>query len=244
MIPDSPTILLVPGAFHGAWCWEQVLVKLEHAGVNAFAIDLPGHGDDPGPFTDLAGDADRLWARIDELDAPVILVGHSYAGVVITRAGAHPSVSHLVYIAAFAVTEDESAAAAATAEADAAHLSHKGRIDLGAGFVSAEDGTATVQPEVAAAAFYNDCDAADVAWALARIEPQLLASLSQSPGSAAWRRVPSTYVICEDDAAVHPGLQEIIAKRCSRSVRWPTGHSPFLSDPTRVATFLDELATR
>ena len=88
-----PTVVLVPGAFHGAWCWERVLVELERRDVDAVAIDLPGHGDDRGPFTDLAGDADRLRARLDELAPPVILVGHSYAGVVITRAGEHPNVS-------------------------------------------------------------------------------------------------------------------------------------------------------
>ena len=107
------TIVLVHGAWHGAWCWERLTPLLDDAGVTSIAVDLPGHGNDRGPFTDLHGDADRVRETLDDVDGDVVLVGHSYGGCVITDAGAHPDVRHLVYVAAFPLDADESAANAA-----------------------------------------------------------------------------------------------------------------------------------
>ena len=84
--------MLVHGAWHGAWCFDRVMPLLEEAGVPAVAIDLPGHGNDPGPFSDLHGDAVRVLNRLDDIDGEVVLLGHSYGGAVITEAGTDPSV--------------------------------------------------------------------------------------------------------------------------------------------------------
>ena len=242
----AKTVVLVHGAWHGAWCFGPVLELLQDSGIDAVAVDLPGHGDDPGPFTDLIGDAAAVEATLDALatdgraDEGVVLLGHSYGGCVITQAGLHPAVAHLVYLCAFAIDDAESAA---TAGAEAEGISHEGRPNLGHAFVFADDGTTTLEPVGAADCLYNLCDDDTVTWALERIGAQPVANFMQSPTKVAWRERPSTYVVCAEDMGIHPDLQRILAKRCSTSVEWATGHSPFASHPHLVADFLTMLAT-
>ena len=70
-----PAVVLVHGAWHGAWCWEPAIAALAAAGVTALAVDLPGHGDDPGPLGDLHGDAAHVTSVLNSLDGPVVLAG-------------------------------------------------------------------------------------------------------------------------------------------------------------------------
>ena len=238
---STPVVTLVHGAWHGAWCWEQIVDRLAARGVPTVAVDLPGHGADPGPLSDLHGDAARVGQVLDGIDAPVVLVGHSYGGAVITHAGDHPAVAHLLYLCAFALDHDESCATAAGAEAARAGISHDGRPNLGAGFVL-DDGVITLDRSVAAACFYNDCSPETAAWALGQLGPQPLLTLQQTPPTVAWRAKPSTYIVCANDLAVHPDLQRILARRCSNSIVLDSGHSPFLSQPDRLAGLFGELA--
>src|SRR3954451_20552191 len=99
----AATLVLVHGAWHGAWCWERVTPLLDRARAPWIAIDLPGHGDDPGPFTDLHGGADRVREVLDCIDGDVVPLGHSYGGTVITDACVQPAVRRCVYLAALAV---------------------------------------------------------------------------------------------------------------------------------------------
>ena len=234
-------VVLVHGAWHGAWAWERVLPLLTAAEIPSTAVDLPGHGRDGGPLGDLHTDAARVRETLDQVDDGVILVGHSYGGAVITEAGAHSRVEHLVYIAAFALDHGESCVSAASAEG-ADRISHEGRPSLGDGFNAGPDGLITLDPTTAAACFYNDCDPDAVDWALARLGPQPLATLEGTPEEIAWRSKPSTYAVCGDDLAVHPDLQRILARRCGSVVEWPTDHSPFLCRPDLVAGLLAGLA--
>jgi pimeloyl-ACP methyl ester carboxylesterase len=233
-------VVLVHGAWHGAWCWDRVVPRLASAGIEATAIDLPGHGADPGPSGDLHGDAASVRRELDRLGGDVVLVGHSYGGAVITEAGDHPAVGHLVYVAAFALDEGESCLSSAIAKADA--LDHQGRPNLAAGFVEGPGRTITVERTIAATCFFNDCDDDTAAWALDRLGPQPQITLAQAPEAVAWRKTPSTYAVCADDMAVHPGLQRILARRCGSVTEWPTGHSPFLSRPDLVAALVARLA--
>jgi pimeloyl-ACP methyl ester carboxylesterase len=232
------TAVLVHGAWHGAWCFERVIPLLRDAGIEAVALDLPGHGDHPGPLTDLHGDAALVRGMLDGIDDDVVLLGHSYGGAVITEAGVHPKVRHLVYLCAFAVDAHETCMSAAV-EGSAAHdISWEGRPNLADAFLGHDDGTITITAEGAAVCFFHDCDAETAAAAIARLGPQPLITLQQEPTAVAWRERPSTYVVCSDDLGVHPGLQRLLASRCSTSVEWPTSHSPFLSAPERVAELL------
>ena len=236
----TATAVLVHGAWHGAWCFDRELPFLRAAGVPVVAIDLPGHGRDRGPFTDLHGDAARVRAVLDGIEGEVVLLGHSYGGAVITEAGVHPAVRHLVYVCALTLDSGESCGAAAVEETET--LSHEGRPSLADGWVTHADGTTTLTPLGAASCLYNDCDADTVEWAVAHLGPQPMANLGQAPSAVAWRYRPSTYVICSGDQAVHPGLQRVLADRCTHSRVWPSGHSPFASRPGLVSALLDELA--
>jgi pimeloyl-ACP methyl ester carboxylesterase len=227
-------VLLVHGAWHGGWCFDPVVALLTAAGVPVIAPDLPGHGDDPEPFTDLYGDAERVTVILDQM-SDVVLLGHSYGGAVITEAGIHPAVRHLVYLSALALDYGETCSAAAVEES--AGISHQGRPNLGESMQVNNKDVSTLRSG-AEACLYQDCSAADVTWAMARLGSQPMLNLAQEPRAVAWRTKPSTYVVCTDDQAIHPDLQRILARRCTTSQEWPTGHSPFLSHPEQVRDLL------
>ena len=94
---QPPLVLLIHGAWHGAWCWAPLQAQLDERGIASMAIDLPGHGASLLPLGDLHGDAAHVADVVSALDRRVILVGHSYGGAVITEAAvASERVAHLV----------------------------------------------------------------------------------------------------------------------------------------------------
>jgi pimeloyl-ACP methyl ester carboxylesterase len=231
-------VVLVHGAWHGAWCWDKVISLLDDAAVPNHALDLPGHGQSPLPLADLAGDATALRDVFDGLDDAVVC-GHSYGGAVVSEGAAtHPAVRHVVFIAGFPLAVGESTVNAAATEV----APEDGRSELGAALLSHADGTVTIDAGLAPSVFYGDCDADDVAKSVARLDPQSWAELNGVATRAAWEHTPSTYALCSQDRAVSPALQRALALRCSHVVEWPTSHSPFLSRPEIVAALLIELA--
>jgi pimeloyl-ACP methyl ester carboxylesterase len=233
------TVVLVHGAWHGAWCWEHVVPLLDDAAVPSIAIDLPGHGASPDSLSDLGGDARALRAVLDGLDDAVVC-GHSYGGAVVSEGAAgHPAVRHLAFIAAFPLAVGESCTNAAVGEVSP----EAARTELGAALVSHDDATSTIDPERALGLFYDDCAADDAAKAIDRLDAQSWAELGGVATEAAWLHLPSTYAVCTEDHAVAPALQRALARRCERAVDWPTSHSPFLSRPELVADLLTHLAS-
>ena len=109
---------------------------------------------------------------------------------------------------------------------------------LGQAVVPDDDGMITLEPTLAAACLYNECDPDTAAWAVGHLGPHPLVTLQQTPRSVAWRSKPSTYAVCANDLAIHPGLQRIMAARCTRAVEWESDHSPFLSHPDLVVRLL------
>lgn len=211
---------------------------LDRAGIPSIAFDLPGHGDSSAPLTDLAGDAAALRAVLDTVDDAVVC-GHSFGGAVVSEGAAgHPAARHLVFLAAFPLAPGESLAHAAVDDA----TREDGASELVNAMRSHEDGTFTLDPEQAIRGLYADCEPDDAAKAVARLGPQAIAELRSVATRAAWHDIPSTYVICTRDRAVGPGLQRVLARRCTRTIEWPTSHSPFLSRPELVADLLIELA--
>jgi pimeloyl-ACP methyl ester carboxylesterase len=222
------TAVLVHGAWHGAWCFDRVVEALRALGIDAIAVDLPGHGDDIGPLGDLHTDAACVREVLDGLDGDCVLLGHSYGGAVITEAGVHPNVRHLVYLTAFALDAGESCSS---------------MVPILATIPAEDDGTSTLERDFAAAIFFHDCDDATTGRALGRLGPQPVVTLTDEPRAVAWRELPSTYVVCREDRALPEEVQRLMAKRCTNVVDWPTSHSPFLSAPDRVADLLSELVT-
>ena len=232
------TVVLVHGAWHGAWCWEQVLPLLDAAGVPVVAVDLPTVSH---PSATLHDDAAYVRGALDSINGEVVLVGHSYGGVVISEAGVHPSVAHLVYLAAFALDVGESAQQNALLGGEDAGA-------LGAAIEVAElptgEAVLTITPDGAVAAFYHDCPPEIANGAAERLRPQPLGSLRDTVDAAAWREKPATYVVCTDDRAVPVALQRSAAARIATTIEWPTSHSPFASRPDLVAELLVDLSSR
>ena len=226
----TATVVLVHGAFHGSWCWERVTPLLDDAGVAWRTVDLDG--------PDIASDAATVRAALDRLDHPVVLVGHSYGGAVISAAGDHPSVARLVYLAALALDESETLGSAGGNEARRVVHPSPNLGDV----IEFHEATAVLPADQVGPFLYNDCDDATIDWAATRVRPQSSAVFADVAGPPAWRVKPSTYVVCTEDRAVPAELQRILALRCGESLEWATSHSPFASRPDLVVGLLADLA--
>jgi pimeloyl-ACP methyl ester carboxylesterase len=228
-------VLLVHGAWHGAWCWERILEPLRSRDYHPEAIDLPGHGGSSEPLGDLHGDADAVRSRLDEIGEPTLLVGHSYGGMVITDAGGHDAVSALAYVCAFVPLAGQSSMDAFGAEgppdAPASEL-------LGCARFSDDGSDVFLDGDGVTSAFYGDCDPAAQRWALERLGRQPTASLTQAPRQQAWTSKPTTYVVCTEDHAIPAWHQRQMAKNAGRVVELAASHSPFLSMPDELAAVL------
>jgi pimeloyl-ACP methyl ester carboxylesterase len=237
----TATVVLVHGAWHGAWCWDRVVDGLAARGVDAVAIDLPGHGASTEPLGDLHSDAAALSRALDALDGPVVLCGHSYGGAVIGESAVgHPNVRHLVFLAALMLDEGESCSQSVTPPPTGT----PGReSELAAAMRFSDDGAAvSIDPVAGRTIFFHDCTDVDTDWAIARLGPQPAITLQQPVPAPAWRDLPSTYVVCTDDQAIPMWMQYAFAARATNSVEWPTSHSPFLSQPDLLVELLADLA--
>jgi pimeloyl-ACP methyl ester carboxylesterase len=241
-------VVLVHGAFHGAWCWAGLQAELDRRGVPSFAVDLPGHGVSLDPLTDLHGDAQSVSRVLERLGGDeVVLVGHSYGGAVISQADLGGRVSRLVYLAALVpdVGEDP-AALMATLPRPVREPAAAGGDDrqVRTLFVRQPDGTIGPDPDLGPPVFYNTCEPPSVAAAVARLCPQRAATFKQPATRANWRAVPSTFVRCLRDRAVPLAAQDQMAERCADVLSIDTDHSPFLCAPGELADLLAPLAAR
>jgi pimeloyl-ACP methyl ester carboxylesterase len=236
-----PIVLLVHGAWHGAWSWATLQSRLDARAIPSLAVDLPGHGSSSAPATDLHGDVAHVVGVLDELGrrghGPVVLVGHSYGGAVISGAAAgRTDVAHLVYLAAFALHAAESVTSLIRA-VEAADP------PLRAAVTAQPDGTTTLDPALVVPALYGCCDPAAVTAAIPRLTAQPVSTMTQSLEASALGTVPSTYVRCTLDGAVPIEQQDHMAPRCDHVVTLETDHSPFLSRPDETADLIAPLVT-
>ncbi|MGR3515359.1 MAG: alpha/beta fold hydrolase [Paracoccaceae bacterium] len=227
--------LLIHGASHGAWCWDRVIPVLADLGHRATAIDLPGHGADTTPRSEV-----RMVDYVDRVEANmspgVILVGHSFGGFPITLAAARaPKVPRaLVYLCALLPRPGE-AFSAFRADAISPAVSEAQTVDRTAG-------VATVITEKAGTVFYSDCSEEDRAWALSRLTPQPISVMTESLDFTP----PSTerhYIRCLEDQVVFPGFQRATSEDWPHTHDMNAGHSPFLSNPQGLASLLDRIAS-
>jgi pimeloyl-ACP methyl ester carboxylesterase len=234
----TKTVLLVHGAWHGAWCWAPLQAELDRRGVPSLAVDLPGHGASLAPLGDLYGDAQLVADTLARLSGPVVLVGHSYGGAVIGEAATRFSanVDHLVFLTAFVLDTGE------------ALLPYNQTLPpatsalAGAIRPNAEATASTVEPSLCREAFYAQCPAGTTEAAVARLCPQPFATFMQPATGAPWRTIDSTYVRCLRDGAIAVAHQDIMARRCRSVVSLDTDHSPFASAPVETAELLARLA--
>ena len=234
------TYVLIHGAWHGAWCWDKVVPLLEREGHVVEAIDLPGHGGDKTPIQDvsLQAYADRVCKVLDDQSEPVILVGHSMGGAVITQAAEYRpgKVETLVYLAAFLLQDGESISQFTNGDTEAL---------LGTILIMGEDGSATLRDEGIKETVYADCSDEDVARAKSLLVPQALAPIA-SPVSTTeenFGRIPRVYIECLRDRTLSPSVQKNMytALPCRKVISMNTSHSPFLSAPEELVAHLTSL---
>jgi pimeloyl-ACP methyl ester carboxylesterase len=217
----APRALLVHGLWHGAWSWDGVRSELADAGVDAAAVELP--------LTSLEDDVATVRAELDADPRPAVLVGHSYGGAVITAAGAHPAVRHLLYLAAFQLDEGESISRVLPDRAVPP-------TELASALTfSADGGQVGIDPRRAPELLYGQVPADAVALALSRLRPVARGIFGARPGAIAWRAVRSTYAVCSEDRCVAPELQRAMAERAGERLEWASDHSVPLSHPQLVA---------
>jgi pimeloyl-ACP methyl ester carboxylesterase len=237
----TATVVLVHGAFHGSGYWRATLKGLADLGISAIAPDLPGHGADPRPLADLHGDADAVREVLDSVPGPVVLVGHSYGGAVVTDAGVHPNVEHVVVLAGYLLEEGETVANAGAA-AEIEGIDHSGRPRLSSA-LHIENGIGTIaDPEAARRVFYSDFDDEQVAEILTMTSPQRMDSFSQHPRHHVIYEKPTTYVVCKQDMTVHPHIQRVLARRSRHAAAWDCGHFPMVTQPDHTVGFLAQIA--
>ncbi|GEL17768.1 alpha/beta fold hydrolase [Pseudonocardia asaccharolytica] len=221
--------VLVHGGFCDGWYWGETATLLEKEGHRVHLADLPSTGRDPAALGGLADDAAAVRRLLDTAGEPVVLVGHSYGGMVLTEVSDHPAIAHTVYVSAFWPARGQSLA----------DLFGPGSkwLEL------APDGAAmkvTDDVEAARQALCADLDPARV--------PEWHASLMWSstsamgtPSTAPARTHPTTYVVLERDNALPPAAQEAMATRADRVERMATSHVPMLVGPQGLAAILIRL---
>lgn len=218
-------ILFVHGAWANASAWEKVL-PLVAAGLTGTAVSLP--------LTSLMDDAVTLKRAIELVDGPLLLVGHSYGGAVITEAGDEPKVAGLVYVAAFAPDAGESAGSLG-AGGPSTRILEVVRPDAHGFFKLTREGVDEV--------FAHDLTAAERAAIFATQNPLADAALGSNVTAAAWKVKPNWYLRATEDRTIHPELQRTMAGRIKATmVEVAASHVPMLSHPQAVADLIVQAA--
>ena len=221
-------IVLVHGAWADGSCWSKVIALLEAKGLHVVAVQ--------NPLTSLADDVAATKRIIALQDGPVILVGHSYAGVVITEAGNDPKVAGLVYVAAFAPGEGESINSVSKPYPPA---------PLGGELRPDAQGFLTATPKGIAEDMAQDLPASEQR-ILTATQGQTSASVfGATVTTAAWKSKPSWVVIAENDRAIPPELEKDEAAIIkATSITLPANHLAMLSHPREVAELIEQAAAK
>jgi len=211
----------------GSWWWHRTAELLASRGIPSEAPVLPSCGETGEPTGAQGPGLDQDVASVRQVltasDEPTVVVAHSYGGIVTAQAAAGvDAVSHLLLVSSYLPEVGQSLSSFA-GEEPAAFLD----IDL-------ERGTFTVRPETLAETFLQDCDPEIQRQAMDKTARQSLAVLEQPVQSAAWRHVPSTYLVCAEDRGTSADLQREFARRAASVQELDAGHHPFLSQPGAV----------
>jgi pimeloyl-ACP methyl ester carboxylesterase len=232
---QPPTLVLVHGAWHGPWCWEPVVPLLTAAGLRTHAVRLPGVDRAPGRH-DLEGHADFLRAELARLPGPLAVCAHSYGGAVVTEAaGGNPAVATLIYLSAFLLDAGESCvdgnrpapvppdpSLAAVAEGDYLRVSEAAAHHM----------------------FYGGCPPEAAKRAVGRLTPEHVGTVTAPVTRAAWKAIPSTYLVCARDQALTPEAQRRMARRATWRQEIDSAHAPMLSHTRELAALLADAAVR
>jgi pimeloyl-ACP methyl ester carboxylesterase len=224
----TPTIVLVHGFWGGAAHWSKVIVHLSRMGYTSLhAVE--------NPLTSLADDVERTRKMVAQVSGPVLLVGHSYGGAVITGAGVAPNVVGLVYIAAFAPDAGESLGQimqAAPPPAGAANVAPD------------SDGYVWINPAKFGESFCQDLPADEQLVMAVTQKAPVGSTFADKMGTPAWRSRPSWYQISSEDRMIHPENQKRMSGRlgAKKIITLAAGHASLASKPDEVSALIDEAA--
>ncbi|KMM77965.1 alpha/beta hydrolase [Pseudomonas deceptionensis] len=224
---EKPTILLVHGFWGGAAHWSKVIAELLRTGYTSIrAVELP--------LTSLADDAERTRKMIAQEKGPVLLVGHSYGGAVITEVGDQPNVVGLVYIAAFAPDAGESPGGITQEHVPVA----------ASNLVPDSDGYLWVNPQLYHESFCQDLTTDEgLVMGITQKAP-LASTFGDTITSPAWKKKPSWYQISSEDRMIAPENQVRMSKRLGarKVITLKASHASLASKPVEVAALIDEAA--
>ncbi|MFC0432638.1 alpha/beta hydrolase [Kutzneria buriramensis] len=221
----KPTVVLVHGFWGGAAHWAKVIVELWRRGYDSLhAVE--------NPLTSLADDAARTQQMIKQVDGPVLLVGHSYGGAVITEAGDLPNVVGLVYVAAFAPDKGESLAS----------IGEAAPAPGGANIAPDSDGYLWIRQDKFQESFCQDLPD-DEALVMAVAQKAPLGAAYVAPASdPAWRAKPVWYQVSTEDRMIAPDNQRRMAARMNprKTIELASGHASLASQPLPIVDLIDD----
>jgi pimeloyl-ACP methyl ester carboxylesterase len=217
-------VVLVHGAFADGSGWEAVVKILEQDGYKV-SVAQP-------PETSYADDQKYTKAAIDAMGGPVVLVGHSYGGSIITEAGNNPNVATLVYIAAFALDEGESCASIEQALPQASKA-----------FKPDSNGNWWIDQAHFAADFAADVPPATSHFMAISQVPISTDAFTHKVTTPAWKTKPTFYMVASADRSINPEQERMMAKRAhAKTVEVNASHVAYMSHPKEAAKLIEEAA--
>jgi pimeloyl-ACP methyl ester carboxylesterase len=217
-------VVLVHGAFADGSGWEPVFNILKKEGYTVAVVQHPE--------TSYAEDVKFTKAVIDRQSGPVVLVGHSYGGSIITEAGNHPKVAALVYIAAFGLDSGESCATIEQSLPPAT-----------TGIKATDDGYFYIDPAAFHADFAADLSADQAAFMAASQVLISADSFTHKVTNPAWKSKPSWYMVATEDRSINPDQERMMAKRMNaKTVEVKSSHVAYMSHPKETARLIEEAA--
>jgi len=225
---SKPSIVLVHGFWGGAAHWAKVILELNGRGYDSLhAVE--------NPLTSLADDAERTRKMVNQLDGPVLLVGHSYGGAVITEAGDLPNVVGLVYVAAFAPDAGESLAQISEWNAAA-----------GAANVAPDsDGYLWIKQDKFRESFCQDLPADEAVVMAVTQKAPLGSTFGDAVSDPAWKKKPAWYQVSTSDRMINPDTERRMAERINprSTIELDASHASLASQPTAIADLIEQAAT-
>ena len=226
--PPIKNIVLVHGAFADGSSWAKVITILQAKGYHVTAVQ--------NPLTSLADDVAATQRALAQQDGPVILVGHSWAGVVITEAGMDPKVAGLVYVAAFGPDQGEAVGDLGKAYPPPPAL---------AAPIVDKQGFMSLPTDAVVKHFASDLPAGEARVVAATQGPIAVSAFGAQVSGVAWKTKPSWYIVSKLDGAIAPDEERFFAKRMkATTTELNTSHVAMLSQPTAVAAVIMDAAAK
>lgn len=225
----TPSIVLVHGFWGGAAHWSKIIVELNRRGYESLhAVE--------NPLTSLADDAERTRKMARQVDGPVLLVGHSYGGAVITEAGDLPNVVGLVYVAAFAPDAGESLGQISEWQAAEA---------VAAGNIAPDsDGYVWIKQDKFQESFCQDLPADEALVMAVTQKAPLGSTFGDTVSAPAWKKKPAWYQVSTRDRMIHPDSERKMAERMTprAAIELDASHASLASQPAAIVDLIVQAA--